>query len=258
MRKSEYEMKEDFFKNLPEVITRDILGSLSIETIITCKCVCKSWCDLIERDDFATTYTLKPGLAFATDDNCCTVCNGEDFNPFFRFMIYEHRFSDLYPVVMDSVNGLLLILLRNDRAYILSVCNPITSEYVVLPPLPSLLTNRNNYIFGFGVSKLSGKCKILCGDEYGLYICDLGEGWRTISEAAPGRHIMFNDTTFFNGNIHWLAWGFENNHMIWCFDLETELFTLFFFLLVFIVTRKKDFANIGYMFLTVRYIYLIL
>ncbi|KAL1557537.1 F-box protein-like protein isoform X1 [Salvia divinorum] len=51
-------MTQDLFLYLPSEILIDILLSLSPEVILTCKCVCKAWLDLIESDVFHKSHPL--------------------------------------------------------------------------------------------------------------------------------------------------------------------------------------------------------
>ena len=141
-------MKEGLFTKLPEDITRDILGRLPIRSIARCKCVCKSW------RQFPTSYSPKSGLVIANEDTGFTVCD-EAFQPLCRFRLplcldYSYRY------VIGSVDGFILMCATNNSICdILCICNPITREYIELPAPPS--TYVSNYVYGFGVSKLSGQ-----------------------------------------------------------------------------------------------------
>ncbi|XP_047949599.1 F-box protein At3g07870-like [Salvia hispanica] len=218
------ETKEGFY--LPEELTREILVKLPIKSVLRFKGVCKSWRDLIEGVDFVKSYTPKPCLVFYCSDTYA-VCDVEAFEPLFEFRMFaRNRYGNTvhYCIVADSINGLLLV---KEIAYnnMLFVCNPITRECVRLPPLPTYCC-----IVGFGVSKLSGKYKILYGDKFGsCHVCTLGEAsWRSISKASPGRPLLDrNIASFSNGNLHWLASDSQKKNFICCFDLETELFTSF-------------------------------
>ncbi|XP_047949604.1 putative F-box protein At3g16210 [Salvia hispanica] len=222
-------MKEDLFTNLPVELTRDIMRRVSISSILNCMDVCKSWRDLIDEDEFKASYTSRRCLAFSYED-IYIVWDDKACEPLFRFWMsppyIKHQSSVRYRVVVDSTDGLLLV--RDGRSNILFVCNPLTCEYVVLPPLP---TFSRRCMFGFGVSRISGQYKILCGEESGschVYTLE-GEGsWRSISTLAPGGSTVPGAiAAFVNGNLHWLASDSEENHLVCCFDLETKLFTSF-------------------------------
>ncbi|XP_047948194.1 F-box protein At5g49610-like [Salvia hispanica] len=226
-------MEEGLLTNLPEDIKREILRRLPIRSIARCKCVCKSW------GQFATLYSPKPGLAFANEDTGFTACD-EAFQPLCQsWSPLLH--GDKGRHVIGSVDGLILVCAGyHFTCEILYICNPITREYIKLPPLPS--TYVYNYVYGFGVSKLSGQYKIIFSDHRLCLVYTLGQRgyyWRCIS-AAPGNPSMRRDTAaFLNGNLHWLASDSDENVFIYCLDLETELFTRY-------STSSGDYGSLEY------------
>lgn len=83
-------------------------------------------------------------------------------------------------ILLDSANGLLFVWDTCDEVPV--VCNPMTREYVRLPPMRGC-----SGIFGFGMSKISGQYKILYGDVYSSWhVYTLGrEGsWRRMGVVA--------------------------------------------------------------------------
>ena len=224
-------LPEDLWTNLPGDITRAILGRLPLGSVASCKCVCKSWRDLIGGAEFETSYTRKPWLAFHDEHKWCLVSDGA-FRPILIFQLHTSHFGHLNScgnghVVIDSANGLLLV--RHACDNILVICNPLTREYARLPHLPTNLCFQKS-IFGFGVSKISGQYKILYGDENGsCYIYTLVSGglWRSVTVATPSLPHE-RGAPCLNGNLHWLVSDLEgNNLLVGCFDLETELYTDF-------------------------------
>ncbi|XP_042007439.1 putative F-box protein At3g16210 [Salvia splendens] len=220
--------KKDLLTNLPQEMMIEILGRLPISSIITCTHVCKSWRNLIKGGDFATLYTPKPGFGFVHRAMGYAVCD-EDYKPLCQFGLPPPHKQDSTTAcdraVVGSVDGLLLVRdgwkILNE---ILFVCNPIISEYIDLPRPPTRCC-----VFGFGVSKLSGQYKILCGDYCAsCYVYTLGRGggsWRSIGAAIGRPRLPRENAVFLNGNLHWLTSDPERNPLICCFDLETELFT---------------------------------
>ena len=195
-------MKENLFTCLPQTITRDILRRVPIRSIMSCKHVCKSWRDMIERGEFMESYTMKPGLVFSNRNMGYVVCD-EDHKPLLRFDVPSphHKNSS----IIDSANGLLLVRDRCDNT--LFVINPVTRENINFPPRNAF---KKRCLFGFGVSKLSGLYKILCGYECTLYFVYTlgrgGRGWRSISVVpwSPYLSDYHNDNALFlNGNLHW-------------------------------------------------------
>ncbi|XP_047949595.1 F-box protein At5g49610-like [Salvia hispanica] len=221
-------MKEGLFTNLPEDITRDILRRLPIRSIARCKCVCKSW------RQFATS---KSGLVFANEDTGFTFCD-EVFQPLCQFRLPLCR-GYSYRYVIGSADGFILVCAAGKNiCEILCLCNPITREYIELPALPGAYVF--NYVYGFGVSKLSGQYKILFSSHRSCFVYTLGkiEYWRRIS-VAPGNPCMHRDkAVFFNGNLHWLT-SDSSNLFVCCLDLETELFTRY-------SIPSRDYGSHGY------------
>ena len=233
--------------DIHEDLWMDILIRLLIKSILICKCVCKSWRDLIEDIRFGKSYTPKPCMAMAFDHRGYAVVD-EACQPLFRFGLPppydQYPTRDVHRMVIDSVNGLLLLWDGPDaNDNILFIVNPMTCEYIELPPLAT-----RRCLFGFGVTKLSGQYKILCVDETRFcHVYTLGGlCWRNILAAETsqlldledlrsfvppkeleGTITRFDYAIFFNGYIHWLARDFKNNFMVSCFDLETDLFSCF-------------------------------
>ncbi|XP_042006326.1 F-box protein At3g07870-like [Salvia splendens] len=212
-----------FLSNLPQDIIRKILGRLLIRSIMRCKYVCKSWRSMIEGEggDFGMLHTPQPGLAFVHRDMGFEVCD-EACEPLCHFdfppplKIYSTTY--LLRVVVGSTNGLILVCGIDAR---LCVCNPITSEYIKLPLQPA-----DSHVVGFGVSKLSGQYKIICG----AHVYTLGRGggcWRGIVGATGRLRLPWENAVFFNGNLHWLTIDSKENTLVCCFDLETELYSNF-------------------------------
>ena len=232
-------MKDDLFETLPQEIVTEIMRRLMIRSIMRCKYVCKSWRYLIKGVEFATLYTPEQCLAFALPDHQYIVCD-ETYKPLLRFLLPSPNSRCLNKPciecsVIDSVNGLLL--LWDECANNIFVCNPMTCEYAVLPP-PTILERWHGAVFGFGVSKRTGKYKILCGtcDRLSCCLCVYtlgrrGGSWRSIAALDDSiRHSLVDRlqvAPFFNGNLHWLSFDLGENLSMCYFDIETEVFTSF-------------------------------
>ena len=94
----------------------------------------------------------------------------------------------------------------------------MTREYVELPPLR---THAHSRTFGFGVSKLTGQYKIVCGDKFGsYYVYTLGgeDLWRNIEATPPRgnkRTIVPRDFTAFYKGLS--QYDFKKNLHRCCF-----------------------------------------
>ena len=226
-------MERDFLRYLPLEIAMNILLRLPFKIIGTCKCVCKSWLDLIESDYFG--QSAAPALAvtipvkekspiwpkFEPCSQWINVLKLEDnHDPITKFEL--PRASAIH----GSVNGLLL--LKNIYRENLYVCNPITREFVDLDErIPCC--HQIGDCFGFGVSKVSGKYKVVYHNtKYGfhVYTLETGSSWRPAEVVAPLFDCFYHSIgALCSGNLHWLvSWEIP---YVCCFDLETERFSTF-------------------------------
>lgn len=230
------------FAILPSEIIIDILSRLSVRTVINCKCVCKSWLQLVETHAFVKSHLSKsfPGIAVAILSQV-GIIEFTDINEH-NMSLQANAITKLHipnfpnsstPTfyIHGSADGLLLLhkLKSGTRSYTLLLCNPITREYISLNPqqfLSSLVIS-----FGFGKSKISGKYKVVMLTQNKCLVYTLGTGsWRSIASDAMLDHksCVVDNGAFVNGNIHWVACDLKDGSpRISCFDLETELFTTF-------------------------------
>ncbi|KAH6796412.1 hypothetical protein C2S51_037398 [Perilla frutescens var. frutescens] len=247
-------MKQDLLASLPPEVTIDIFSKLPIRSIIRCKCVCKSWLELLKTREFVNSHLSKsvPGLALFQRLSYHSPSPSKPYK-FLEFvensmhLLFSLSFPHRHVHIHSSVNGLLFLLTLNlKRTRDLFICNPITRDYIELPCLRNYPSSKRNTLhqsdtFGFGVSKKSGQYKVvrlfcdyifdgscnLVDTERKCEVYTLGtRSWRSIE---PGVLLRYNTSvTFLNGNLHW--WGHvlhDNSMWISCFDLETELFTIF-------------------------------
>ncbi|XP_047944572.1 F-box protein CPR1-like isoform X2 [Salvia hispanica] len=211
----------------PEIIT-DILLRLPLESIAACKCVCKPWLNVIETDDFVKSHLSKsaPALAVSEGAQRFNVFKLEDEHD----LVYEQEHDPIikfdFPRVSRicvSVNGLLL--LKDYFVNHLYVCNPVTREFIELREPHDLPWGD---CYGFGVGKISGKHKVVrLHPKSGchVYTLETGSSWRRV-ETPPSFSDWYSyDSAFVNGNIHWIV--SDKKHHIWCFDVETECFSIF-------------------------------
>ncbi|KAL8482157.1 hypothetical protein ACS0TY_028353 [Phlomoides rotata] len=247
---------QEFFAYIPPEIIIGILSKLPVRTIISCKCVCKSWLTLLESNEFVKSHLLKaiPGLAF------------------YRFRMKLYKFFDFedgldlehhglrYKFVTEfnilgcngwiagSADGLLFLCNTKDmlKHHALHVCNPITRDYIELDCNEFVDDScRGVVTYGFGSSKITGHHKVVRiflefmpapggpplhyvpKSECVCHVYTIGTGlWRRIS---PVPQLLFRrdgDGAFLNGNLHWSVSDFEGPQLlISCFDLETERFS---------------------------------
>lgn len=117
------------------------------------------------------------------------------------------------------------------------ICNPITREYIELPWHEASSDKHQTLNYGFGVSRVSGLCKVVrifSQSKDSPCMCEvytLGTGsWRSVE--APAR-LRYPWRTFgsvvLKGNLHWLVRETDQPQLqkVSCFDLETERFSTF-------------------------------
>ncbi|KAH6765199.1 hypothetical protein C2S51_016448 [Perilla frutescens var. frutescens] len=234
-------MRQDFFAFLPSEIIVDILSRLPILTILGCKFVCKSWLDQLESSEFADLHLPQsvPGLAvfqgpeLSKPYKIYEFVEEEDLRRSAHFcnVVLEFKFPH-FAHIHSSVNGLLFMYDQDTRSPAsLFVCNPITRDYVTIPPPTEC--QLLDHTFGFGVSKMTDKYKLvkifrLCSGSAppDCEVYTIGtRSWRSIAAGTPLKYDG-NIGAFLNGNLHWLAFDSKECPQISCFDVETELFSI--------------------------------
>ncbi|XP_071720661.1 F-box protein At3g07870-like [Rutidosis leptorrhynchoides] len=234
----------------------EILVRLPVKTIIHCKCVCREWLNLISDSHFINLHLTKSPqcIMFRSYLSSCEdppiVKEGslillEIEEQHGRRRLYHDPIMsvDLFPApdfeafivyTHGSVNGLICLFGFeygfDDMIYL---CNPITREYIILPPREIKGNIHNSY--GFGVSSLTGEYKVIRVFEdsklplhlkVNAEIYTLGTGqWRRLGHVPNS----FGYTgTFLNNHVHWLLDDHENPlENICTFNIDNETFQLF-------------------------------
>ncbi|KAL7149735.1 hypothetical protein ABFS83_05G061000 [Erythranthe nasuta] len=256
-------LKLQFFRNLPPEIIIDIVSRLPIRSIGACKCVCKSWRNLLHTREFTDFHLSKsvPALfigydsdlknykIFEFDDELGLESHDLHYNQIIKFDSTGFERSEL----KGSSNGLFLFLKRKNNTELhfdsLFVCNPITREYIALPQDGIFYCYFSATVaYGFGVSKMTAQYKVvkifhsyICEHKYHQtdeilgstrYLCmvyTLGTGvWRSVAVDACVLYDTQSNGVSLNGNLHWLVEeALVDFDCISCFDLETETFSAF-------------------------------
>ncbi|KAF6167295.1 hypothetical protein GIB67_043156 [Kingdonia uniflora] len=189
---------------LPE-ITTEILARLPIRYVFQCRCVCQSWCTIIDDYSFAKVHfsvAMKP-------TNACTsflICSYEERQ---KFYFAEETNGDLvikgelrlgiphnYLSLKDMCNG--LCLLYSDDLDIYYICNPVTTKYV---EIPAIKHEPENIGMGFSVSGQEFKVVHIFGCEAHIFTLGTDVGWR-ILKTIP--YELEHYSCYFNGSLHWL------------------------------------------------------
>ncbi|KAL1533833.1 F-box protein CPR1-like [Salvia divinorum] len=240
-------MGVDLIRNLPSEIILNILSRLDACTATRGKCVCKLWLDSLTTPEFVKSQSV-PGLIVEINqisfkykmvefvDEPDHNCDWHRLNIVFNLDLPSPTPNHIH----SSTNGLILLI--DGRKYgRLTVCNPITREYITFPrPLP-LPPGIPWEIYGFGVSRTGGQYKVVrvsagkppCVSISGELECQVytvGSGsWRRLASCIWSTLLSYNlMMTFLCGHLHW--WTRKDvsaPRQISRLDLETELFSTF-------------------------------
>ncbi|XP_059649481.1 F-box protein At5g49610-like [Cornus florida] len=122
--------------DLPCAIVMDILSGLSTTTLISCRCVCKTWFNLLSDPLFTKIRLARPDVkdvVFRANGSTYLLELEDDSN----FVHRPHRPLKINPgfdhlKLIGSCNGLLCFSDRFSRET-LYICNPILGECVRVP-----------------------------------------------------------------------------------------------------------------------------
>ncbi|GKA03031.1 F-box associated domain containing protein [Tanacetum coccineum] len=239
-------------EDLPDEIMCDILSRLPVKSIITCKCICKKWENMVSGSYFVDLHMLRsPECLLIYQSKCVDedshsgilklleIEDQPDHNHLLREPFMGIDMADLFPgsliSLVGSVNGLvclwesLWVSLWNehnktpicDNTYI---CNPITREYMILPKQQFDATDYWDARYGFGVS-VKGEYKVIriLGDSFKIEVYTLGtDQWRSLEVPKYLKRMQLFHGIFFQGHVYWIV-----DDQLFSFDLDNETFKLF-------------------------------
>ncbi|KAI8545929.1 hypothetical protein RHMOL_Rhmol07G0075600 [Rhododendron molle] len=241
-----------FMTDLPSPITFDILLRVSVKGLLICKCVCKTWRNLILDPKFATLHfargeayplirTLSPTHVSRTlylFEDCYGIECGPCPCDHSDFLCHGH--------IKVGINTKLKIPLRNAE---LLTLNEVTGEYIVLPDSEqpdksteihmdcglgfSLKANKFKVIRIFNLTKSEMLRRPIIGNHgvYGRRVAEihtLGTGsWKRIGIAPCAPSVSnLGFPTYLNGAIHWLCSDLNSDYII-SFNFDNEKFQSF-------------------------------
>ncbi|KAK4566601.1 hypothetical protein RGQ29_002747 [Quercus rubra] len=187
----------DIISKLHPNIVTDILSRLPFNTVLSCRCVCKTWLHLLVDPSFAQLYHTRA--------HPCIILQPT----------YRHRNQHLYAVHFDNRNR----------------------EFVIIKHKPGInLTSFNACLcLGFCPKTQVYKVVRLLKQQYGVevsnsmltHVYTLGEKgnglWKSVN---VGESLLDQptDTIFLNGIIHWVVRSDSGPQFIYSFDVEDECF----------------------------------
>ncbi|XP_074266329.1 putative F-box protein At3g16210 [Silene latifolia] len=248
-------------KILPEDILVEILLKLPVRQLLCLRCVCKSWCALIDDVNFIERHYQVQYAICKADGDIPFICWGPQFDIFnhdLHVCILSKHFGDvpldLKPDLLRDtapsfstaphlihegffvgcVKGLVCFIwgLRD-----LGLWNPATREFKAVTPWlynPIHLYQLN--LIGFGFDSLSNDFKIVrgnCSDDgiltYEVYSLATNS-WKSLREPSTLVLLFKGPFTeaYLNGVCYWLAYSvLFNTRLILSFNFSTEVFMVF-------------------------------
>lgn len=226
--------------NVDEIIV-EILWRLPVESLLRCRCVCKSWYSLISDHHFIKTHLCKsssPRLLFSTLPPKINLKTTSSLN----HLNHPHPVDVDYPLkhprksvwIVGSCNGLLCIAIEEDTLFI---WNPSTRKSNRLPySAPKPAAPGCYVLYGFGyqqhtpppddykVVQISCLFKNKAKYDTIVKIYSLKHGnWNNIAPFPHG--IPLDDSgKYSNGALHWAAsqdFGSSYSWIIVSLDLAT-------------------------------------
>ncbi|KAG5551625.1 hypothetical protein RHGRI_009892 [Rhododendron griersonianum] len=256
-RKASHNTAAVGFPDLPNHITCDILSRLPLNSIFTCRRVCKTWRELTLERYFAKLHLFRCPLSFisyykGTGKNSPShfkiiqLHDPTDFGYHYATTKFKTRIYFPFHVrnqieMVASCNGLILLANYPSRDHFI-VCNPLRAQHFTLPKPPLKSAPMTHYIncecfgFGFGHCTATDQYKVLRYTptitkgqtrllEIDIYTLGIDDEWRSLGETAPAPAILTLELVFLNGALHWI--GFQDSWLICYFDIEKEQFGSF-------------------------------
>ncbi|XP_065862813.1 F-box/kelch-repeat protein At3g23880-like [Euphorbia lathyris] len=227
---------------LPAEVVESILWRLPVESIIKCRCVCKSWYSLISTANFISNHlrnnnntqtVLHQRKIYDKSEGCLLFFDNQNY---FRAMLLHLPHPARLIRIVESCNGLICFSIGrnyvNDNDIVkFVVCNPSIAHFLTIS-LPQYMVCPVAYnwcIFGFGFDERSRDYKILVIRTHGLVgngiIYSLNSNsWSAITSPIPTKYRATHDNSVFvNGGFHWSAVERDYN-LIMVFDVNGETF----------------------------------
>ncbi|KAJ4823548.1 hypothetical protein Tsubulata_050980 [Turnera subulata] len=258
---TEPEANNGIVQNLPQEIVEEILSWLPIESIMTCRRVCKSWCKTIKDPSFVNLQLKRSRdqpLSYVLQDTgigrFSSRWSQSGGKLFFLGTTEGEKAKELSKIPLlgggsvkrrsiSSCNGLLCIAPTDDSETPIVVCNPITKEHTVLPKPEDIGQYGFGNQVGIGFDASSNKYKVArmyyltANDNESYSFCEIitvGEdkSWRKIDLPFNGGFKVIptesGGAVFWEGALHWICVHVEDRQwaalFILRFDISKEEF----------------------------------
>ncbi|OMO57924.1 hypothetical protein COLO4_34989 [Corchorus olitorius] len=239
---------EMLLTDLPTGIIMEILSWLPLKSIFKCRCVCKTWLQIIsENPHFAKLHLSRSTISILIHNEkpereaeylrLYQVVQALDsgfiqieetiFRP--RLNLPDSPFD-----LVNSCNG--LVLLRGNERKLVYVCNLVLDECITIK-VPEE-DNRHSIAFCFGFSVKTNQYKVVQtffygepGEDFKAELYTVGTGsWRSLGNAPFCLNLGYTCfNTFLHGAYHWVECLnlHVSDEIIVCFDFENDMFREF-------------------------------
>lgn len=215
---------------VPEDIIRcKILPRLPVKSLITFRCVCKSWNNFLTQDpEFVKAHITHHSNNDALMLRCVPYVNYPEFHP---LMSKDLRLG-------GSVNGLVCVYHQSWRLRSITcigIWNPATNQYKDIPIPPRAIDIPGKYAidFGIGFNPIANDYKLIFTITYGycpfvadVYSCNAdswGNNSVTSTFVSRGGHEC---PVIVRGRPYWYHLDVDSpdfNSLV-CFDVQDEVF----------------------------------
>ncbi|KAJ4826876.1 hypothetical protein Tsubulata_032456 [Turnera subulata] len=230
------EASNGIVQNLPQEIVEEILSRLPIESIMTCRRVCKSWCKAIKDPSFVNLQLKRsrdqpPSYVLQdTGRRFIRRWSQSGGKLFFLGTTEGEKAKELCNIPLlggsvtrrsiSSCNGLLCIAPTDEddesETPPIVVCNPITKEHTVLPKPEDIGQYGFENQVGIGFDPSTNKYKVAriyylaMNDNESHCFCEiitLGEknSWRKIDLPFEVLPLESGGAVFWEGALHWIC-----------------------------------------------------
>ncbi|XP_020537612.1 F-box protein At5g49610-like [Jatropha curcas] len=247
--------------SLPFDIQSNILSRVPLESIFSCRCVCKSWYRMSGDPSFIKLYQERNNNNNEDDRPCKYIIQARNRANSERLLFLDIHGEKLREIslehmnlslnfryklsafrIISSCNG-LLCLAPNGKMDPILICNPLTRDCVILPSSRTISRELpvRSYQVGFHFDPLlENKYKVVrefrCDNDEAckFQMIAIGDSsWKDLS-GAPNFFLEcgFDAAIYWNGAFHWKISELDhrhNNNFILSFDLIDETFYTIFF-----------------------------
>ncbi|XP_065848038.1 F-box protein CPR1-like [Euphorbia lathyris] len=227
--------------NLPQELINEILLWLPVRSLLRFRCVCRSFCAITESQSFINSHFKRSSenrinhklieLGEHRTDNGIQTIHALDFNDDFQQeLVLDKLFpSGSFHLFFSCCNGLVLLWIDK-----LSLWNPSTREYRILPafPVEHIQTQNLSFALGYDSTTDDFKAVVIISKQFDspqVWVFELRSSrWRRIQDfpfvgyncIKPGG----NGDCFVDGALHFICYG--KPYIIVAFDVEKETFSL--------------------------------